>query len=771
MRKFIEKISILGLIGLLVITACEKEDIYPDLIINKTELKMAVKDTSTIMITSGSGEYSVKSNDKSIATATLEGNKIKITAESEGNTQIIVKDKKANKTVKIPLTIKYKDIDLEKTEEKLTVFNTKIIKIIAGSGLYDIEIYDEGIATAILRGNNIHIRGEGVGTTKIIVKDKKTNKKKTITVTVYNNIYVEGNFWKKVFLFVNETKILTITSGTGKYTVQSKDDNIAKVSFNNEDSTITVKGILEGTTEIIITDIKSTQKKVIPVKIEERKVEEITVTPKSGTLMKGETVKLKAIIKPTNATYKKVKWSSNKTSVATVDEKGKVKAIAQGVAVITATTEKSNEIAKCTITVINPLPSPAESNYIEITTQKAVGESIELTIEAKEEDKARVWIDLNGNSQKDIGEDIIRFWGRKSYKLGKQTIRIYGKITYLDCNKKNKISRLDVSNNKTLTKLNCSDNQLINLNVSKNITLKELSFYYNQLTNLDLSNNKALTKLDCSCNELANLDVSNNKALIELECLSNQLTDLDISNNIELKELDCSGNELISLDMSNNAELEKLFCDSNKLVSLNVSQNTKLTVLVCDHNQLANLDIHNNKALISLGCLNNDLTSLDISNNKELKVLYCGRNKLTSLDLSNNKVLQKLSCIINKLTNLDISNNRELDELYCRYNQLASLDISNNTKLNILDCYNNKLKHLNMSNNKLLERLDCSRNELISLNIANGNNANIEIMEAKSNPNLTCIQHDAGFDPTTKPCEENFGWCKDDTAQWSTGCK
>lgn len=71
----------------------------------------------------------------------------------------------------------------------------------------------------------------------------------------------------------------------------------------------------------------------------------LNVTKKTLNVGKTYTLKLK------NASGK-VTWKSNKKSVATVTSKGKVKAIAEGTATITATNKKKNY--KCKITVENP---------------------------------------------------------------------------------------------------------------------------------------------------------------------------------------------------------------------------------------------------------------------------------------------------------------------------------------------------------------------------------------------------------------------------------
>lgn len=61
---------------------------------------------------------------------------------------------------------------------------------------------------------------------------------------------------------------------------------------------------------------------------------------------------LTPIIEPDSACYTNLTWSSSNTTVATVDNTGKVTAIAEGTTEITVTTEEDNLTAKCTVTVV-----------------------------------------------------------------------------------------------------------------------------------------------------------------------------------------------------------------------------------------------------------------------------------------------------------------------------------------------------------------------------------------------------------------------------------
>ena len=74
--------------------------------------------------------------------------------------------------------------------------------------------------------------------------------------------------------------------------------------------------------------------------------------------------------------------------------------------------------------------------------------------------------------------------------------------------------------------------------------------------------------------------------LMDLECANNNLTSLDITKNTELTRLDCSYNSLTSLDLSKNTKLKEVFCFSNKLTALDLSKNKNLGWLWIAGNQI-----------------------------------------------------------------------------------------------------------------------------------------------------------------------------------------
>ena len=86
-------------------------------------------------------------------------------------------------------------------------------------------------------------------------------------------------------------------------------------------------------------------------------VTEVTLSESLLTLAVGEGATLTATFTPDDATYQSVTWSSDKESIATVDANGKVTAVGEGTATVTATaangTDATNDdiSATCVVTV------------------------------------------------------------------------------------------------------------------------------------------------------------------------------------------------------------------------------------------------------------------------------------------------------------------------------------------------------------------------------------------------------------------------------------
>ena len=116
----------------------------------------------------------------------------------------------------------------------------------------------------------------------------------------------------------------------------------------------------------------------------------VTVTPDKATLTKeGENVQFTATVTPSYADNKTVTWTSSDEKVAIVDKDGKVTAVGNGTATITARTVSGNHTASVTVTVNIP-EKVVEIEKITVSTDKKtlakIGETTQLIVQIEPED-------------------------------------------------------------------------------------------------------------------------------------------------------------------------------------------------------------------------------------------------------------------------------------------------------------------------------------------------------------------------------------------------
>ena len=126
-------------------------------------------------------------------------------------------------------------------------------------------------------------------------------------------------------------------NGTATFTVQPK----AGLAVGEYKEALTVSNQNAGEVTLTLTF------KVNPVP-----VSGLTLNQNTLALFAGDSATLTAAVTPDNATNKTLTWTSSNTAVATVDQSGKVTAVAPGTAAITVTTnDGSGKVASCPVTV------------------------------------------------------------------------------------------------------------------------------------------------------------------------------------------------------------------------------------------------------------------------------------------------------------------------------------------------------------------------------------------------------------------------------------
>ena len=400
----------------------------------------------------------------------------------------------------------------------------------------------------------------------------------------------------------------------------SSDTSVATVDNDGK-----VTAIKAGNAKIIasVGDIKA--ECAVTVNEATVEVESVVISEKEVNLTVGENIRLTATVMPENATDKTVTWSSSNESVATVDATGKVTAIAAGQAVITASA--SDKSATCTVTVEKP------ADLIEIP---------------------------DANFKKYLVENF------DTDKDGGISVQEAAAITAISCPNKGIISLAGIEYFTALQSLDCSDNDIAEIDLSKNSALKTLNCSANSLTSITPADCPELTSLNCANNQIAGIYIGGNKALTDFNCANNKLSIIYLVENSGLKTLNCASNKISALNLGSNTGLISLNCSGNNISSLDVSEISGLTELDCSGNgSLAALSANNLASLTKLDCSNCNLSTLMVNGNSALTYLDFTSNKVAGIWLGLNKNLENLYCSGNKMTFLNLADNTALSLVIC----------------------------------------------------------------------------------------------------------
>lgn len=179
---------------------------------------------------------------------------------------------------------------------------------------------------------------------------------------------------------VGQTSSISMTiepegASTRNVTYRSSNENIAKVSNG------TVTGVGVGTATITI-KTKDGHEETFEVTVSEVEVESISLEKTTLTVGVGRTSEaLVVTFTPSNATNKTIEWSSNSTTVATVDKNtGVITGVAEGTATITATSA-NGKTATCSVTVgeVGMTIAEAKAAIQKDGLQAHIGDLVEYT--------------------------------------------------------------------------------------------------------------------------------------------------------------------------------------------------------------------------------------------------------------------------------------------------------------------------------------------------------------------------------------------------------
>ena len=182
--------------------------------------------------------------------------------------------------------------------------------------------------------------------------------------------------------------LLNPSNATLKETNWTNSDS-SKVSMKDSVGYALIKGIEVGSSNIEITvkdydgNVKTDSVKVNVINSNQPVlVSSIALSPTSVTLNPNGTYKFNVTVSPSNATNKGVTWSSNDTTVVSVDQNGNIKALKDGMAKIRVTAQDgSGKYAEASVTVESSKPTNVLVTGVSLnasTVKMYVGQSYQL---------------------------------------------------------------------------------------------------------------------------------------------------------------------------------------------------------------------------------------------------------------------------------------------------------------------------------------------------------------------------------------------------------
>lgn len=228
-----------------VINVRVKEDF--DLALDKQELTLIkdVNPTGLVYISSGNGEYQIKSSNEEIATATLtEDGKVAVAFVSGGFADITITDADSKSAVVKVAACEY-ELILDAIPVAWKVATDNAIKIKSGNGEYQIASDNESIATAELVTNEenageyaVKITGVAKGETNVTLTDKM-GLSQNIAIKVRNGFNIETTSIDNLEIGIPQT--IAITGGSEDYSWSASNQSMT-CSISEDKTQLIVNG-------------------------------------------------------------------------------------------------------------------------------------------------------------------------------------------------------------------------------------------------------------------------------------------------------------------------------------------------------------------------------------------------------------------------------------------------------------------------------------------------------------------------------------------------
>lgn len=145
--------------------------------------------------------------------------------------------------------------------------------------------------------------------------------------------------------------VLPVTATVRNVTWETSDKSVVTVESDG-----TLKALKEGSCTVTATSVDGGYTATCKITVEPKvHVESVSLDKSSLTLEVGKTFQFLGLVYPSNASEKRIKWSSDDATVASISSTGIVTGVKAGSVVITATSYDGNHTAKCKVTVVQPV--------------------------------------------------------------------------------------------------------------------------------------------------------------------------------------------------------------------------------------------------------------------------------------------------------------------------------------------------------------------------------------------------------------------------------
>lgn len=338
--------------------------------LNKASLTLYVGETESLAATVAPEDASDKtvawSSDNSAVASVSNG---KVTANKPGTAVIKVVTNDLSKEAACTVTVKRHAESVELSQKEIKLYlgeNRSLTATVLPSDASDKNVTwsssNPNVATVSTAGNVV---SKSVGTTVITVKTADGGHQASCNVIVLEPVVYATS--------------LTLTSQTSSLNIGESTALTLKMLPANADETLVWESDNESVAKVVNGDVTAVGVGVAKIKVKGKNVtsNEVTITvidkyavtgvklnEKSLTLEVGKSGKLIATVLPEDARDKTVTWSSDKESVATVNE-GVVTAVSPGTATIKVAAGAGAFTATCSVTVTERLIPIEKISYSE----------------------------------------------------------------------------------------------------------------------------------------------------------------------------------------------------------------------------------------------------------------------------------------------------------------------------------------------------------------------------------------------------------------------